>query len=256
MIETANQFGHSGVLIKLPTYKIKKILPGIPEVLPRILQRGNKKGEITLITPLLISDEAPTDLIHDDGIARSADPELAQTRLNLRREAEESGRTAPVPDHHAQFIQNFLSAEAPESRALMRPGIDFGEIVVEEFGQSGDSVADNVVKQLPWQLPHPVTAISEKRADITCIFQIVGKMAFQVDGFPTEKSPFYQPAHFEHLECKLIVMACGNFQATGFSKLKQSVCFLRGDRKRLFQIDVASRTQDIARQESNDLGAA
>ena len=67
------------------------------------------------------------------------------------------------------IIQNSSSAQAPESRALISCRHNFGQFIVEKFGQLSDPMADNIVKQLPRKLAHPVAAISQNWAHVTYV---------------------------------------------------------------------------------------
>src|SRR6266481_4283670 len=125
-------------------------------MLPRIFQRWNKISEITLVTSVLASDEAPTAQVHHDRIARATDAKLMQARLHLGREAEEGGGAAVVPNQHSQFIKDFFSTETSESRALIGPSDNFGEVVVQEFRELGDTMANDIMKQFSRQSTHPM----------------------------------------------------------------------------------------------------
>lgn len=146
LIETPNQFGHSRVLVKPSTGKMDDIPPRISQVLARIQHGWKKKCKIAFIIPFLIPDHASTGLIHQNGIPRTADPKLAQTRLDLGRETEKGGRAAPVPDQDPQLIQHFFSSEHLQFNALVRPRNDIAQIVIQELSQPRDPMADSIVQ--------------------------------------------------------------------------------------------------------------
>src|SRR6266404_9779546 len=81
-------------------------------------------------------------------------------------------------------------------------------------------------------------------------------MAFQVNGLSAKKSLLDQAAHFEHLKRELIIMARCYLQITGFSELNQRISFLRRDRERFFQIDVASPLKTLLGDREMTLGRA
>ena len=53
-----------------------------------------------------------------------------------------------VPEEHSQFVHQIGPATVAELRTSMRRGDDQRDIVIKEFSQLGNSVADDVVKQL------------------------------------------------------------------------------------------------------------
>ena len=70
---------------------------------------------------------------------------------------------------------------------------------IEELGQFRYTMTKNVVKQLSWQLPHPMVTVPQKRADESCVTKVVGKMTFEMYRFCAQESLLHQPAHFQHL---------------------------------------------------------
>src|SRR5262249_8591652 len=118
---------------------------------PRTLKRRNKKSEITFIAPVYVPKKTSAGMVHHDGVNRAADTELIQPRLYLGREAEEGGRTAFVPNQDSQLIQDFFPAKTPEQRALIRPGNNLGDVVIKKFGQLGNPMANDIMKQIARQ---------------------------------------------------------------------------------------------------------
>src|SRR5437660_10747206 len=69
-----------------------------------------------------------------------------------------------------------------------------------------------------------------------------------------EESLVHDPAHFEHLECKLIVMPGCHSQAAAFCQLDQRLRFLCCDCERFLQINVAARLKALCGQREMTLG--
>jgi len=137
----------------------------------------------------------------------------------------------------------------------MSRGGDFDQVVGQEFGKLRDAMADDVMKQLAWKLADPMVPVAKHWANVTTVPEFIGPMAFQMDRLATEKPFLHEPAHFEHLQRELIIVARGHLQAAFVGKRASNSVSRCGDSERLFEIDMASRLPDTVWQGRSGLAA-
>src|SRR5205807_3874210 len=77
LIEAANQFCHSKILVKATTNKIRDIDTRIFQVLPRELKRRNKVGKITFVRTSFAPNYRTSSVIHKNRTTRAVDTQLA-----------------------------------------------------------------------------------------------------------------------------------------------------------------------------------
>ena len=86
--------------------------------------------------------------------------------FDLRGKTEKRRRAILIPDQDPQLIQDFWCAQAAELLALMCHSNNFCQLIIEKFCQFRYPMADDIVKQLPRQLAHPMVTISEECAGV------------------------------------------------------------------------------------------
>ena len=87
-------------------------------MLTRDLNWRNEIRKIAFIGAILVSDQTPTEMIHDDRIGPAENAQLVKA-LDLGRKTKGRRRATLIPNHDPQFIQDFLRAKTPELLALV-----------------------------------------------------------------------------------------------------------------------------------------
>src|SRR5437870_5059456 len=100
-------------------------------------------------------------------------------RPHLRREREVRRRRV-VTDDHAQLILNAGLAKAPQERTRECAG-DNGGRCLDIFGDSAQTVTDDVLKQLTRKVAQPVPWIAKECAGIGSITEIVTVVTLEMD---------------------------------------------------------------------------
>src|SRR2546421_7641324 len=101
----------------------------------------------------------------------------------------------------------------------MSDGDKFTEFIVKKLSQFRDAMADNIMKQLSWELAHPVGTVAKDWPHVIRISQIVRPIALQVNWLPSQNPLFHKTAHFKHFKRELIVVADRHLAATAVSEL-------------------------------------
>src|SRR5262245_5950149 len=117
-VELIDQFLHAGILVQLLPEHVDRIASRIAQVLARVDDRRKQKGEIALVTAILMPHQAAAHQVDADRLLRPANPELVQPGLDLRGEAERGGGAALIPDLHTEFVDHVLTTEGAKLRAL------------------------------------------------------------------------------------------------------------------------------------------
>src|SRR5262249_38389745 len=95
---------------------------------------------------------------------------------------------------------------------------NLSQFVTEKLSQPSDAVADDVVQQLARQLSDPMPTISQQRSSVVLIFQVIAKVAFNVDGFTAKNSLSYELARLKHLGRELKIMSSSDLEVLTFGQ--------------------------------------
>ena len=86
-------------------------------------------------------------LVKNQAVLRPVDAKLMDRRAHLGGEGEIGSSSLLLADDNAKLVYNLGFSDAFEKRAHKSVGDDLGIIARQEFCNSGNSVADNVVEQ-------------------------------------------------------------------------------------------------------------
>src|SRR6266699_725494 len=112
-------------------------------------------------------------VVHQDRTARPEEPELLNRGVDLGREREVCRQFATVGNDDPQFIDNVALAGAPQRgtrKSLSQDG-QLGRI--QEFGDLGDAMADDVLQKFAWQSTNPVIVVTQKSLDVARITEAI-----------------------------------------------------------------------------------
>jgi hypothetical protein len=98
-------------------------------------------------------------LVNDQTILRAVDPEFLEQRFHSGGEGEVSRSSLFLEDHNSKLIHNLGLAYRFENRTSKATCNDLGIVAGEEFRNSSDSVANDIVQQLPGQSADPMLFI-------------------------------------------------------------------------------------------------
>ena len=120
-------------------------------------------------------------------------------------------------DDHAQLVDDVLFAEVRDDRADESAGRDLGRVSGEEFGDSRDAVADDVLEQAAREPPHPVLAVGQNRPRVPRLLQVVAVDALHVNRLTAQVAGLNDAAQPAGRMAELFVMATGDLERLRFA---------------------------------------